>query len=252
VGCASACATPRSDAADDALAANRRTGHPERVNVIIFGATGMIGQAALLACIEDRSIERIILVLRTGVPQRDERITQIVHDDFYDFTPLRDQFAGLDACLFCLGVTSVGKKEPEYRRITYDITIAAARVLAEVNPGMVFEYVSGTGTDSTERGRVMWARVKGATENALLKMDLRAYGIRPTFILPMRGIATKTWLYRGVYRVSGLLYPVLKRISPASVITSEEIGRAMIAIAVRRPEERIFDSAAMKALIATS
>ena len=137
------------------------------MNVIIFGATGMVGQAALLACLQDPSVERIVLVVRKEAPQRDERITQIVHENFYDFAPLGEQFAGLDACLFCLGVTSVGKKEHEYRRITYDITIAAASVLAEGNPGMVFEYVSGSGTDSTERGRLMWARVKGATENAL-------------------------------------------------------------------------------------
>ena len=222
------------------------------MNVIIFGATGMVGQAALLACLQDPSVERIVLVVRKEAPQRDERITQIVHDDFYDFAPLGEQFAGLDACLFCLGVTSVGKKEHEYRRITYDITIAAASVLAEGNPGMVFEYVSGSGTDSTERGRLMWARVKGATENALMKMDLHAYGIRPGLILPMRGIATKTRWYRAVYRVGGWLYPVLKRISPDLVITSDELGRAMIAIAARRPEERIFDSAAMKAFVADS
>jgi uncharacterized protein YbjT (DUF2867 family) len=220
------------------------------MNVLIFGATGMVGQAVLLACLDDPSVERIVLVLRSEVPQRDERIVQIVHDDFDDFSSLAGQLGGLDACLFCLGVTSVGKKEPEYRRITYDITIAAARVLAEVNPGMVFEYVSGSGTDSTERGRVMWARVKGATENALIAMDLRAYGIRPGFILPLRGIETKTRLYRAVYRVTGWLYPVLKRVAPDRVLTSDEIGRGMIAIAARRPEERLFDSAALKALLA--
>lgn len=220
------------------------------MQVVIFGATGMVGQAALRACLDDPTIERIVLVVRTTVPDDDPRIHQVVHADFYDFSSLAGDFEGLDACLFCLGVTSAGKRESEYRRVTYDITIAAARVLAKVSPGMVFEYVSGQGTDSTERGRVMWARVKGATENALLAMPLRAYAIRPGFIRPMRGVRTKTRFYAVAYQLLGWIYPVVLRVAPNLVITSEELGRAMLAIAAERPDERIFDTAAMKALLA--
>ncbi|HEY5881570.1 MAG TPA: hypothetical protein VIU11_21860 [Nakamurella sp.] len=220
------------------------------MNAVIFGATGMVGQAVLRTCLADPAVDRIVLVLRTPVPDTDPRIVQIIHRDFHDFSSLAGDLADLEVCLFCLGVTSAGKKEPEYRRVTFDITLTAARVLADVNPGMVFEYVSGQGTDSSERGRVMWARVKGETENAVIALPLRGYGIRPGFIRPMIGVRSKTRFYAAAYRALGWLYPMLARVAPNHVITSEELGRAMLAIAARRPDERIFDTASMKALIA--
>ena len=219
------------------------------MKVVLFGATGMVGQAALRACLDDPTVHRIVLVLRSPLSHADPRVVPVMHADFDDFSALAEDFEGAQACLFCLGVTSAGKKEPEYRRITYDITLAAARVLAEVNPGMVFEYVSGQGTDSTERGRVMWARVKGATENAVMALPLRGYGIRPGFIRPAPGVQTKTRVYAIGYRLFGWLYPVLVRVAPDHVLTSDELGRAMLAIAERRPEQRIFDTAALKAMI---
>ncbi len=157
------------------------------MNVIVFGASGMVGQAVLREVLADTRIDKVLVVGRTSLPDRPDRVLEIVHGDFYDFTSLADEMTGYDACFFCLGVTSAGKKEPEYRRITYDITLAAATVLARVDPDMAFLYVSGMGTDSSERGRLMWARVKGATENALLRLPFRAYGIRPGFILPVHG-----------------------------------------------------------------
>jgi len=221
-----------------------------QVNVIVFGASGMVGQAVLREVLADARIDKILVIGRTSLPDRPERVQEIVHGDFYDFTTLADEMTGYDVCFFCLGVTSTGKKEPEYRRITYDITLAAATVLARVDPDMAFLYVSGMGTDSSERGRLMWARVKGATENALLDLPFRAYGIRPGFILPVHGVRTKTRLYAMAYQVTGWLYPVLKRAAPGHVMTSEELGRAMVAVAVDRPDQRILDTKDLKELVA--
>jgi len=219
------------------------------VNVILFGASGMVGQAVLREVLADDRIGKVLVIGRTPLPDRPERVQEIVHGDFYDFAALADDLTGYDACFFCLGVSSNGKKEPEYRRITYDITLAAATVLARVDPTMAFLYVSGMGTDSSEGGRLMWARVKGQTENALLGLPFRAYGIRPGFILPVHGVRTKTRLYAVAYQVTGWLYPVLKRVAPGFVMTSEELGRAMIAVAAERPEQRVLATKDLKALI---
>jgi uncharacterized protein YbjT (DUF2867 family) len=162
------------------------------MNVIVFGATGMVGQSVMREVLADDRVEKILVIGRSPLAERPSRVQEIVHGDFFDFTSIADELAGYDACFFCLGVSSTGMKEADYRRVSYDITLAAGEVLARVNPGMAFLYVSGMGTDSTEHGRVMWARVKGATENALLRLPLRAYGIRPGFILPIHGVRTKT------------------------------------------------------------
>jgi len=223
--------------------------HDHPVNVIVFGASGMVGQAVLREVLADRRIESVLVVGRTPLPDRPDRVQEIVHGDFYDFSALAGDMTGYDACFFCLGVSSTGKKEPEYRRITYDITMAAATVLARVDPTMAFLYVSGMGTDSSERGRLMWARVKGATENALLSLPFRAYGIRPGFILPVHGVRTKTRLYSAAYQVTGWMYPVLRRIAPGYVMTSEELGRAMIVVAVDRPDQRLLATKDLKALL---
>ena len=219
------------------------------MNVIVFGATGMVGQSVMREVLADDRVEKILVIGRSPLAERPSRVEEIVHGDFFDFTSIADQLAGYDACFFCLGVSSTGMKEADYRRVSYDITLAAGEVLARVNPGMAFLYVSGMGTDSTEHGRVMWARVKGAIENALLRLPLRAYGIRPGFILPIHGVRTKTPLYAAIYRVTGWLYPVARRVAPGYVMTSEELGRAMIAVAVQRPEDRVLAPKELKALI---
>jgi len=220
-----------------------------RMNVIVFGASGMVGQAVLREVLAEARIDKILVIGRTPLPERPDRVQEIVHGDFYDFSALADDVTGYDACFFCLGVSSTGKKEPEYRRITYDITMAAATVLAEVDPSMAFLYVSGMGTDSSERGRLMWARVKGATENALLSLPFRAYGIRPGFILPVHGVRTKTRLYAVAYQVTGWMYPVLKRLAPGHVMTSEELGLAMVEVAADPPDQRVLDTNDLKALL---
>jgi len=150
--------------------------------------------------------------------------------------------AGLDACFFCLGVSSAGLSEERYRQVTYDVTMAAATVLVERNPAMTFIYVSGVGTDSTERGRSMWARVKGRTENALLALPFQAYMFRPGYIQPMHGVRSRTPWYRLAYAIGAPLYPVLKRLFPGGGTTTEQLGRAMIAVARKGAPKRVLDS----------
>jgi uncharacterized protein YbjT (DUF2867 family) len=144
------------------------------MKVILFGATGMVGQGCLRECLLDPGVESVLTVGRSPTGQRHAKLREIVHDNFLDYSTIESQLAGFDACFFCLGVSSVGMEEERYRHLTYDITMAAAKTLAKLNPGMVFTYVTGRGADSTERGRLMWARVKGKTENDLLKLPFKA------------------------------------------------------------------------------
>ena len=202
------------------------------MRVIIFGATGMVGQGVLRECLRDPDVERVLAVGRSASAEQHPRLRQLVVPDVGDLSRIADQLAGYDACFFCLGVSSAGMKEDRYRRLTYDLTLSVARTLAALNPAMTFVYVSGAGTDSTERGRVMWARVKGATENALLQLPFtRAVMFRPAYIQPMHGIASKTPLYRALYAVSSWLYPLLSALAPHLVTTTEGIGQAMLAVA---------------------
>jgi len=144
------------------------------MKVVIFGATGMVGSGVLRECLEDPGVESVLVVVRNSTGISEPKLREVVHRDFLDFGPIRPQLAGLDACFFCIGVTSAGMQEADYQRLTHDVTIAAAQALLAVSPGLTFCFVSGQGTDSTERGRVMWARVKGKAENALLRMPFKA------------------------------------------------------------------------------
>jgi len=208
------------------------------MKVIIFGATGMVGQGVLRECLQDSEVERVLVVGRSSIGSQNEKVREIVHRDFLDFSNIEDQLGGYDACFFCLGVSSVGMKEQDYTRVTYDYTMAAAQVLAKQNPGMTFIYVSGTGTDSSEKGSLMWARVKGKTENALLKLPLKAYMFRPGYIQILDGIKSKTKLYQALYSVVGVFYPLLRAIFPKYVTTTKQVGRAMICVAKRGAEKR--------------
>jgi len=202
------------------------------MNIVLFGATGMIGQGVLRECLLDSDVERVLSIGRSTTGQRHPKLREIVHDNFVDFSSIESELTGYDAGFFCLGVTSAGMSEAAYRRITYDFTLAAARALVRASPTTTFIYVSGTGTDSTERGRVMWARVKGATENALQTLGFRAvYSFRPGYIQPMHGITSKTGWYRAMYAVGAPLYPLLKALAPRYVTTTEAIGRAMLHVA---------------------
>src|SRR5256885_7286145 len=159
----------------------------------------MVGRGVLRECLADPSVERVLVVGRTATGVVDGKLDEIVRADLFDLSDLADELSGYDACFFCLGVSSAGTAEDRYRRVTYDLTVGVARILAERNPDSAFVYVSGQGTDSSEKGRSMWARVKGATENALLRLPLRAYLFRPGYIQPLHGITSRTRWYRLMY-----------------------------------------------------
>jgi uncharacterized protein YbjT (DUF2867 family) len=221
------------------------------LKVILFGATGMVGQGTLRECLLDPEVTEVLIVGRTPLGREHAKIREIVHKDLYDLTPIASQLAGYDACFFCLGVSSAGMSEADYTRVTYDLTLAVALVLAQQNPQMVFLYVSGTGTDSSERGRSMWARVKGRTENELLREPFRAaYMLRPGYIQPMHGVKSKTPLYRSFYVVLSWLYPVIRAVARKYVITTEDLGRGMIKIAKLGAPKRILENSDIEALVA--
>jgi uncharacterized protein YbjT (DUF2867 family) len=204
------------------------------MKILLFGATGMIGQGVLRECLLDPRVTAILSVGRNLSGQTHPKLREILHQDFFDFSAIEGDLSGLDACFFCLGVTSAGLAEEAYRRLTHDLTLAAARALSRLNPGLTFIYVSGAGTDSTERGRVMWARVKGQTENALLRLPFKAvYLFRPGLIQPLHGITSSTRLYRILYRVLGPFLPLLKAVWPDSLTTTEQLGKAMIHAALQ-------------------
>jgi len=213
------------------------------MRVVLVGATGMIGQGVLRECLLDPEVHGVLSIVRSPSGQQHEKLREIVHGDFLDFSAIEPELTGLDACFFCLGVSSAGMSEERYRRVTYDITLAAAGTLVRLNPGMTFIYVSGAGTDSTERGRSMWARVKGETENALLRLPFKAaYMFRPAGIQPLHGITSRTRLYRVVYALTGPLFPLLKAVIPNHLTTTERLGRAMVEVAKHGAKKRVIES----------
>jgi uncharacterized protein YbjT (DUF2867 family) len=212
------------------------------MRVMLFGATGMVGQGVLRECLLDDRVDQVLAVGRTATGVTDPKLREIVRPDLTDLSAVATELTGYEACFFCLGVSSAGMPEDRYRRVTYDLTVSVATVLAERNPGMAFAYVSGAGTDSSEQGRVMWARVKGATENAIRAMNLRAFLFRPGIIQPMHGAHSKTRLYAALYVVVTPLFPLLRRIAPRSVTTTETLGRAMIAVAADGSPGRVLET----------
>lgn len=210
------------------------------MKALLFGATGMVGQGVLLACLADPDLTEVLVVGRNPVRQRHAKLTEILLPDLFDLSPVADRLAGYDACFFCLGVSSVGMKEDKYRHLTYDLTLTIAETVAPLNPGMAFEYISGEGTDTTEQGRTMWARIKGATENAVIALPFTGYAIRPGFIQAAPDVRPRNRVYATGYAVTGWLFPVLRKLAPKVVITSDELARAMITIAATRPAQRIW------------
>lgn len=202
------------------------------MNVILFGATGMVGQGVLRECLLDPDVQQVLSVVRTTSGQQHEKLHELIHSNFFDYSEVESQITGFDACFFSLGVSSAGMDEAKYTHLTYDLTLSAATTLARLCPQMTFLYVSGAGTDSTERGRSMWARIKGKTENDILKLSFRAaYMFRPGFIQPLHGIRSKTRLYQTVYTLLNPILPLLKFILPQYVTTTEQVGRAMLQVA---------------------
>ncbi len=219
------------------------------MKVILFGATGMVGQGVLRECLIDPEVARIVAVGRRPVAQSAPKLQNLVLPDLYDYSGAEARLGGFDACFFCLGVSSAGMQEAAYRRLTFDLTLAAATVLARLNPAMTFVYVSGAGTDSSERGRSMWARVKGETENALLRLPFKAaFMFRPGAIQPLHGVRSKTRLYQAVYDVAGPLLGLLVRVAPSWATTTERVGRAMLAVAKHGAPKRVLESTDINAL----
>ena len=201
------------------------------MRVLLFGATGMVGQGVLRECLLDPDVESAVAVLRHASSRQHPKLRELLNRDFLDYAPIESQLAGFDACFFCLGISSAGMSEENYLRITFDFTLAAARVLVNLNPNMTFIYVSGAGADSSERGRSMWARVRGKTENELLRLPFHAaYIFRLALIVPLHGIQSRTRLYRAFYALLGPLLPFLRASFPQYVTSTEQIGRAMLKI----------------------
>jgi uncharacterized protein YbjT (DUF2867 family) len=219
------------------------------MKILLWGATGMVGQGVLRECLRDPGVDQVMAVGRSAIGIEDPKFTEIVHADLASYAAIENRLRGFDACFFTLGVSSAGMKEADYDRITYGFTLAAAEVLSRLNPGMVFIYVSGAGTDSTEQGRVMWARVKGRTENALLRLPLQAYMFRPGVIQPLDGIRSKTASYRILYTLTKPLLPVLRWMMPNQIVTTREIGQAMLNVARRGYPKRVFEIRDIRAAV---
>jgi uncharacterized protein YbjT (DUF2867 family) len=213
------------------------------MKVVLYGASGMVGQGVLRECLLDPSVERVLSVVRKPTGQQSDSLTELVHKDFFDFSGVESQLAGYDACFYSIGVTSSGMTEESYSRVTSDMTLAAAETVARLNPQMTFLLISGAGSDSTEKGRVMWARVKGRTENAVLRLSFKAaYVFRPGMIQPLHGIRSKTQSYRVMYAVMSPVLPLLRWLLPQYVTTTELLGRAMIHVVQIGYPKRILES----------
>ena len=216
---------------------------PRELKVILFGATGMIGSGVLQSCLEDAAVAAVLVIGRSSCGRSHPKLQEILHPDFYDYSAIQGRLSGYNACLFTLGVSAVGMKEEAYAHITYDLTLAAASAVLAANPGCSFAYVSGQGTDSSEKGRIMWARVKGRIENKLLAMPFQpATMFRPGGIQPMQGVASKTRLYRIMYLLMGPFMPLMVKYMPAAMTTSERLGRAMLAAARGQAGKKILES----------
>ncbi|PTM38809.1 NAD(P)H-binding protein [Bosea sp. 124] len=214
------------------------------MRILIFGATGMVGQGALREFLRDSDVTQVVTLGRKATGQSHPKLREIVRDDLLHHGDIEPELGGFDACLFCLGITSAGMKEADYARITYDIPLAAAQALLQASPKAVFIHVSGAGADSTETGRVMWARIKGRAENALLRLPFRAvYILRPAIIQPMHGIRSRTALYNVLYRGFAPFWPLLERWVPDYVTSTERIGRAMLALVQDGGPSRILECA---------
>jgi uncharacterized protein YbjT (DUF2867 family) len=218
------------------------------MNVLLFGATGMVGQGVLRECLLDADVQMVQTIGRTTTGVQNPRLREVARQDLFHYDDVAASLSGFDACFFCLGVSSSGMKEEDYERLTYGITVAAAEVLSRLNPQMTFIYVSGAGADSSEHGRIMWARIKGKTENALIRMQFTAaYMFRPGFIEPLYGARSKTTAYRVFYMLTKPLLPLLRLAFPNYVLTTQQIGRAMLTVAKHGYPKQVLESKDIRA-----
>ena len=208
-----------------------------KTKAIITGATGMVGEGVLLECLNHPDVEQVLVINRKPGGVSHPKLHEIIHKDFFNLAPIASQLAGYNACFFCLGISSVGVGKEEYKHITYDLTLHVGETLAKLNPDMTFCYVTGAGTDSTEKGKVAWARVKGATENALMRLFKNAYMFRPGFMKATPGQKN----LKGIYTFIAWMYPIGRVLYPAGFCTLKEVGLAMIHIASKGYSKQIID-----------
>jgi uncharacterized protein YbjT (DUF2867 family) len=219
------------------------------MKVLLFGATGMVGQGVLREALNDPDVASVLVVGRHTSVVRHPKLRHLLVPNLADLSAVESGLAGSDACFFCVGVSSAGMSEERYTMLTYDLTLAVARTLVRVSPGLTFVYVSGMGTDSSERGRTMWARVKGRTENALLALPFKAaYMFRPGVIIPGPGIRSATPWVRYLYAFTTPLFPVVRRLFPRAVTTTEQIGRAMLAVAKQGYPKHVLEATDINSL----
>lgn len=207
------------------------------IKAIITGSTGMVGEGVLLECLENPDVEQVLVINRKPGGRTHTKLREIIHADFFDLTPIEPQLARYDACFFCLGVSSVGMSADAYKRITQDLTLNFAGLLARLNPDMTFCYLTGAGTDSTGQGKLAWARVKGATENALLRLFKKSYMFRPGFMKATPGQKNLKWYYHAF----AWTYPIGRALYPAGFCTLKEVGQAMINAATKGAAKRILE-----------
>jgi len=220
------------------------------MKIVLFGATGMIGQGVLRECLLASDVDRVVAIGRSGTGIQNPKFREIVHADLCYYASIEDQLRGFDACFFCLGVTSAGMSEADYTRVTYGITMAAAETLCRLNPDMTFVFVSGAGADSTENGRLMWARVKGKTENAIARLPFKAsFAFRPGVVQPMNGERSRTAAYRVLYAMTKPLLPLLRRVAPGQMLTTEQFGRAMLLVVRQGAPKRVLESSDINELV---
>lgn len=216
-----------------------------KIRTIITGVTGMVGEGVLHECLNHPDVEKVLVLTRRPSGVSHPKLEELVHANFHDLSSVEEKLRGYQACFFCLGVSSVGMNEDEYRKHTYDLTLHVAKTLSRLNSDMTFCYVSGAGTDSSEKGRSMWARVKGKTENDLMKLPFKkAFMFRPGFIEPTKGLKNTLKLYKYL----GWLVPVFKTLAPSTVVSLQEIGRAMIHATTKGYEKNILEIKDIKAL----
>ncbi len=216
-----------------------------KIRAIVTGATGMVGEGVLHECLQHRDVEQVLIIVRKPTGMTHPKLKEIVHGNFFDLSAIESQLKGYNACNFCLGVSSVGMKEPEYTKMTYDLTMHVATTLAKANPDMTFCYVSGTATDSTEKGKSMWARVKGKTENDLMKLPFKkAYMFRPGYMHPTPGLKNTLKYYKYI----SWLYPIVKVLTPNFVSTLADLGRAMINVTLKGYEKQLLEVKDIKAV----
>ena len=215
-----------------------------KISVIITGATGMVGEGVLLECLEHPDVEQVLVINRRPAGRSHAKLREVIHSDFFNLAPIEHELHGYNACFFCLGISSVGISKEAYKHTTYNLTLNVAELLARLNPDMTFCYVTGAGTDSSEKGRIAWARVKGATENALMRLFKKAYMFRPAFMKAMPGQKN----VKSYYKFFAWLYPVGKVIYPAGFCTLQQVGRAMINSVLKGYDKQILEVKDIKLL----